>query len=241
MQYLDFLSREPEAGEPWSALLNSCADPSNSDPNSPSAKCDRVTVSANFFLSDEFRLKGAFILRFYKASLGRLPHYSEIVPDMSSVTGANAADLFAKKAAFTNAWAQRAEFKNLYDAMTNAQFVAALLDRYSLQSITTPDPSNPDGATKVTLARADLVNALNASSLTRAQVVRAVADSDEVTSAEFNSSFVAMQYFGYLRRDPDTQGYNDWLAFLNAHPGDYRTMVFGFVNAPEYKLRFGQP
>jgi hypothetical protein len=48
-----------------------------------------------------------------------------------------------------------------------------------------------------------------------------------------------MQYFGYLRRDPDTQGYNDWLTYLGAHPGDFRTMVVGFVNSPEYALRFG--
>src|SRR6185295_11503441 len=33
--YLDFLSREPEAGEPWSAILNGCPDANNLDPNSP--------------------------------------------------------------------------------------------------------------------------------------------------------------------------------------------------------------
>jgi len=52
--------------------------------------------------------------------------------------------------------------------------------------------------------------------------------------------FVAMQYFGYLRRDPDA-GYNDWLSYLTAHPGDFRTMVFGFIYSPEYKSRFGAP
>jgi hypothetical protein len=76
--------------------------------------------------------------------------------------------------------------------------------------------------------------------MTRAQVVRAIADSNEVGGTEFNSGFVAMQYFGYLRRDPDP-GYNDWFNYLNSHPGDFRTMVFGFVNSPEYKSRFGKP
>ncbi len=28
---------------------------------------------------------------------------------------------------------------------------------------------------------------------------------------EFNAAFVAMEYFGYLRRDPDTAGFNFWL------------------------------
>ena len=91
----------------------------------------------------------------------------------------------------------------------------------------------------MTLTRADMVNRLNG--LTRAQIVRALADSNEVSSAEFNSAFVAMQYFGYLWRDPGTGGYNDWLRTINANPSDIRSMVNGFVNSTEYRLRFGQP
>jgi hypothetical protein len=147
----------------------------------------------------------------------------------------------AKKGAFTTAFVQRQEFKTAYDSLTNQQFVDALMSRYGLQSITTPDPSAPDGTTKVTLTRADLVNRLNAATLTRAQVVRAIADSDQVGQAEFNPAFVAMQYFGYLRRDPEAQGYANWLRTINANPADSRAMVSGFVNSPEYRLRFGQP
>ncbi len=72
-------------------------------------------------------------------------------------------------------------------------------------------------------------------------MLRAVADSDEVGAAEFNPAFVAMQYFGYLRRDPETAGYNAWLNAINANPSDTRTMVNGFMNSTEYRLRFGQP
>ncbi|PWT95802.1 MAG: hypothetical protein C5B55_00775, partial [Blastocatellia bacterium] len=82
-------------------------------------------------------------------------------------------------------------------------------------------------------------NRLNATTLTRAQVVRAIADSDEVFNLEFNQAFVAMQYYGYLRRKPEPAGYNAWLTYLNAHPNDSRTMTNGFLNSPEYKLRFG--
>ncbi|MDT7602629.1 MAG: hypothetical protein QOF61_626, partial [Acidobacteriota bacterium] len=138
----------------------------------------------------------------------------------------------------------KTEFKNLYDALTNTQFVGALMDRYSLPSVRTPNPATPDDASdanKVTLTRADLINRLTAGTLTRAQVVRAIADSNEVGAAEFNSGFVAMQYYGYLRRDPETGGYNDWLRTINANPADVRSMVNGFMNSPEYRLRFGQP
>jgi subtilisin family serine protease len=234
MQYLDFLSREPEGGQPWSAVLNNCAA------NDPS--CDRVAVSSNFFRSDEFQLKGLYVFRFYRVGFGRLPLYSEIIPDMRSVTGTTTAEVQAKKAAFANAFTQRQEFKNSYDALDNAHFVNALMDRYALQSITTPNPATPDDASsKITLTRADLIGRLNTATMTRAQVLRAIADSDQVSQAEFNPAFVAMQYFGYLRRDPDTGGYNNWLQTINADPSNFRAMVNGFINSPEYRLRFGQP
>lgn len=84
-----------------------------------------------------------------------------------------------------------------------------------------------------------VINRLTARTLTRAQVLRAVADSDAVAAAEFNNAFVAMQYYGYLRRKPDNEGFQAWLRVLQA--GNVRAMVDGFLNSVEYKLRFGQP
>jgi hypothetical protein len=232
--YLDFLSREPEAGEPWSGVLNNCSDVNNNP------QCDRLTVSGAFFGSPEFQLKGYFVYRFYKLAFNRLPLYTEIVVDMRAVTGATPAEVFAKKAAFTNNFVLRSEFGTLA-GLTNANYVNTLMDRYTLQSITTPDPAAPDGTNKVTLSRTDLINGLNGATLTRAQVLRAIADSDQVFQLEFNSAFVAMQYFGYLRRTPDTAGFNSWLTFLNANPTQSRTMINGFMNSNEYRLRFGAP
>ncbi|HJR06397.1 MAG TPA: hypothetical protein VJ842_03980, partial [Pyrinomonadaceae bacterium] len=82
---------------------------------------------------------------------------------------------------------------------------------------------------------------LNSNSKTRAQVLREVVESNEVKSRMFNDAFVLMEYFGYLRRDAETTGFNAWLAYLNAHPTDYRTMVRGFINSVEYRKRFGTP
>ena len=93
----------------------------------------------------------------------------------------------------------------------------------------------------MTLTIGDLIARLDAGTLARAQVLRAVADSDEVFQAEFNRAFVAMQYYGYLRRTPEAAGYNAWLNYLNAHPQDFREMVRGFVDSVEYRMRFGQP
>ncbi len=60
-------------------------------------------------------------------------------------------------------------------------------------------------------------------------------------AVEYNGAFVAMQYYGYLRRAPEEGGYQNWLNHLTSHPGDFRTMINGFMNSIEYRLRFGQP
>jgi hypothetical protein len=239
-QYLDFLSREPdEAGfNAWLNVLNNC--PNLSTGPEVLSQCDRIYVSGEgFFRSQEFQLKGFYVFRFYKLGFNRLPEYLEVVSDMSFVAGQTPEEVFDRKAQLATLFTERAEFKAAYGGLTNSQYVNTLLSRYQLTQITTFDPANPDGTAKITLTSADLVARLDASTLTRAQVLRAIADSEAVGAAEFNNAFVGMQYYGYLRRKPDTAGFNAWLSVLQS--GDARTMVNGFLNSTEYKLRFGQP
>jgi hypothetical protein len=62
-----------------------------------------------------------------------------------------------------------------------------------------------------------------------------------------------MQYFGYLRRNPDDVGFdgnpdpnflgfNFWLGKLNSFNGDFRAaeMVKAFITSIEYRRRYGQ-
>jgi hypothetical protein len=142
---------------------------------------------------------------------------------------------------FADSFAVRPEFAAAFAGLSSQQFVDALMSRYNLQQITTEDTANPDGTTQVTLTRQQLVAQLDSGALTRAKVLRAVVQSREVNAAEFNGAFVAMQYFGYLRRTPEEEGYQAWLRYFNANPQDFRTMVNGFVNSQEYRLRFGRP
>ena len=213
--------------------MHYCSDVNN-DPT-----CDRLTVSAAFFGSPEFRLKGFYTFLCYRVSFNRLAEYAEIVPDMRSVTGQTAAEVYQKKAAFATSFTQRTEFKSLYDGLSNSAYVNALLARYQLTTINTPDPDNPDTGAPVTLTANELTNRLNAGTLSRAQVLRAVVESREVGAQEADKTFVAMQYYGYLRRTPETGGFNSWVNYLTAHPSDFRTMVNGFMNSTEYRLRFG--
>jgi hypothetical protein len=203
-------------------------------------------VSGAFFGSPEFKSKGIYVIDFYRVAFNRLPLYAEFAQDLASVTGTTAAETNAKRAAFASNFVVRSEFVNgsansaAYGSMTNSTYVTTLMGRYSLSSITTLDPANPDGTAKVTLTTSDLINGLNGSTLTRAQVLRAIVQSDQVTlNFEAINAFVASQYYGYLRRTPETAGFNSWVTYLNAHPTDFRTMVNGFVNSTEYRLRFG--
>ncbi len=107
--------------------------------------------------------------------------------------------------------------------MTNAQYVDALAQTAG-----------------VTLSnRQALVNSLEAGTLTRAQALRQIAESVEVYAKYYNQAFVVMEYFGYLRRDPDLL-YLNWISVLDANPADSRRMVEGFVDATEYRNRFKQ-
>ncbi len=219
-QYLDFLSREPEADglAAWTRVLNNCANV-NDNPT-----CDRINVSSSFFGSQEFQLKGFFVFRFYAAALGRMPGYTEIVRDMRRVTGQTAAEVLQKRADFAVEFMDRAEFRGRYDGLTNDAFVDQLLETAGVSLA----------------ARNQLVAALNGGGSTRADALRAIVESAEVSNRQQNPAFVAMQYFGYLRRDPELAGFNAWLTYLNAHPSDSRTMVNGFENSVEYRLRFGR-
>jgi uncharacterized repeat protein (TIGR01451 family) len=241
MQYLDFLSREPEASgmRAWLGVLNGCPDVFNTDPASPSAGCDRLLVSQSFFQSNEFQLKGYYAFLFYRVALDRRPAYSEIVADMRNVTGRTAAEVFEKRARLAASFARRADFKARYDGLSNRDYVDALLGRYGLQQITTEDPQQPDGTNQVTLTAGQLADALGDGTLTRAQVLRAVVQSSEVDAAEYHGAFVAMQYYGYLRRTPEQSGYDAWLRVIKQDPNNVRIMIDGFANSAEYRLRFG--
>jgi uncharacterized protein (TIGR03118 family) len=89
--------------------------------------------------------------------------------------------------------------------------------------------------------RDSLVSGLNAATLTRAGVLRMVAESQFLQAREFNAAFVTMEYFGYLRRDPDTAGFNFWLGKLNNFGGSFTQseMVKAFLSSAEYRQRFG--
>jgi hypothetical protein len=130
-------------------------------------------------------------------------------------------------------WVNRPEFKALYDGLSNDGYVNAL---YANAGIV-PQQVEKD----------KLVADLNSASASRADVLLDVANDVTFRKQEQNSAFVLMEYFGYLRRDPnaapdsDLSGYHFWLNKLNQFGGNYldAEMVKAFINSAEYRQRFG--
>jgi uncharacterized protein (TIGR03118 family) len=89
--------------------------------------------------------------------------------------------------------------------------------------------------------RDSLVAGLNGATETRATVLRKVSEFSFLKTREFNAAFVTMEYFGYLRRDPDTAGFNFWFGKLNSFGGNFieSEMVKAFISSSEYRQRFG--
>ncbi len=233
-QYLDFLDREPEAGEPWTAVLNRCGNIFTGP--EVNTDCDRIAVSGAFFGSPEFRIKGFFVFLHYKAAFGSannplyVPQYDEFVTDARRVSGLTAEEVIAKRFDFSEDFLARTAVANAFSGTSNEAFVDRVLSNLGISLV------NADPATGET--RNTLVNALNAGTKTRAQVLRIIVESTEAIAAQFNRAFVAIQYYGYLRRTPEPQGYQNNLNALNA-TNNSRQLINGFLNSIEYRLRFG--
>lgn len=260
-QYVDFLSRFPDQSgfNFWVNEITSC---------NPKPTCTddlRDNTSGAFFLSIEFQETGYLVERMYKVAYGDsngtstlgcpnacgglssrqlsvpIVRRSEFLPDTLQMSNGVIVDpnnnawqvvLENNKVAFANDFVSRSRFTNVYGATSNAAFVDAL--------------NTNSGNALDAGQRNNLVSQLNASTMTRAQVVRAVAEDPDLNSAEKNKAFVLMQYLGYLRRDPnsgqdtDYTGYDFWLQKLNNHGGDFHAaqMVRSFLVSGEYLNRF---
>ena len=262
-QYKDFLRREPDAPgwAHWESEITQCSNPAFRLPGETEAKCvdrKRDNTSAAFFVSPEFSNMGYFVLRVYRGALGRMPRFGgtgtasdEFTRDAAAVgqgivvNNSLAPDVInANKQAFVNQFVTRADFRALYDGLSNKQYVERL---FQLTAVA-PLPNEQDA----------LINGLNTSTETRASVLFKIVDGTttianghlvfnttygkEFYDNLYNAAFVQMEYFGYLQRDPDPDGYAFWLGKLNQF-GNWQNaeMVRAFIVSPEYRSRFGAP
>ncbi|HEY8205486.1 MAG TPA: DUF4214 domain-containing protein [Pyrinomonadaceae bacterium] len=247
-QYIDFFARFPDSigFKNWVASIQGGVDGNgNIQPPCPNQgfgefdapNCDRVHMSAGFVQSYEFQGRGYWLLRSGYVGLNRSITdtttgrsrrssltYAEFIPGLQQIGGSNSpAQEEAAKVVYINAFVQRSDFLALFPtSMTPSQYVNGL-----------------ESNAGVTLSNKQaLIDGLTNGSMTRADVLRNIMESQVVFDKFIIPSFVDMEYKGYLRRDPDTIGYNNWIDTLTANPSDYRHMVFGFIYSTEYRSRF---
>ena len=249
--YRDFLSREPDAGGLafWSNEIEQCGA------NAQCRQLRRVNVSAAFFLSIEFQETGYFVYRLYQSAFGDLAgrpvpvRFSQFFADTQQIgrgivvgVGNWQAELDARKRAFVLDLVTRPEFLARYPStLSPSQFVDAL--------------NQNAGGVLSAEERNRLVQELSASNNAagRASVLRQLAEDADLVRNEFNSAFVLMQYFGYLRRNPDDVGFDGqadpafngfhfWRSKLDDFNGNFvdAEMVRAFIESIEYRQRFGQ-
>jgi hypothetical protein len=255
--YLDFLNRIPDSPGLafWTNEITSCGS------DSACIEVKRINVSAAFYLSIEFQQTGYLVERIYKTSYGdatgtsviggthQLPvpivRLNEFIPDtveigQGVVVGQPGweALLESNKAAFVLQFVQRARFVSAFPTnLTPAQFVDALFTNA--------------GVTPSAAQRQSAINefggaATSSDNNARARALRLVAENPTLVQQEFNRAFVLMQYFGYLRRNPDDapdndhSGYEFWLTKLDQFNGNFITaeMVKAFITSIEYNSRF---
>jgi hypothetical protein len=256
--YLDFLNRAPDANGLafWANEINVCGT------DQQCREVKRINVSAAFFLSIEFQQTGYLVERIYKAAYGDgsgsstfggahqlavpIIRRAEFLPDTQEIgqgvvvgVGNWEQQLETNKQAFTGAFVQRARFTAAYaTSLTPGQYVDQLFTNA--------------GVTPTAAERNAAVNEFGGATTSadvaaRARALRRVAENGTLNTNEFNRAFVLMQYFGYLRRNPndpqdtDYTGYDFWLTKLNQFGGNFvnAEMIKAFINSGEYRHRFG--
>jgi hypothetical protein len=229
--YLDFLGRGPDTAglRFWATQVDSCGT------NSQCREVRRINVSAAFYLSIEFQETGYLVYRLERASYGAMSRYRNLMVDARKVAegvqvgiGDWESRLASNRRAFADEWVQRAEFRARYDALTDEQFITTI--------------ATNAGIVLNAGQLSELTAGLHAGTETRASVLLKLADDEGFRQRQTNRAFVLMQYFGYLRRDPDESGYNFWLGKLEGFNGDWRAaeMVKAFISSIEYRKRFEQ-
>jgi uncharacterized repeat protein (TIGR01451 family) len=250
--YHDFLNREPDQSglNFWVNNIESCG---------ADAQCrevKRINTSAAFFLSIEFQETGYLVYRTYKTAYGdatspNVPgtvpvvRLSEFLADTQAIgqgvqvgIGDWQTQLENNKQAFALDFVKRQRFLDAYPAtLTPAQFV----DKLNQNAGGVLSQGERDQLVAQLSSAADV-------STGRASALRQVAENQTLKAAEFDRAFVLMQYFGYLRRNPDDapdsdfRGWKFWLDKLNQFGGNFvqAEMVKAFISSDEYRHRFGQ-
>ena len=183
----------------------------------------------------KFPRVGYAVYRLYRTAFGRDPRFNEFVGDLKLV----GRELYVgregwqqvlenNKDALARTFAERVDFRGLYEGKSDEYFIDALIANVRVA---------PDGELRRTL-----LASLADKSASRGSVLRQVSQAGRGYGHDYNRAYLLTHYFAYLRRNPDDApdhnlaGFNFWLEDLN-NTGDYRSLTRVFLESGEYKGR----
>ena len=186
------------------------------------------------------------------------PLYSQYVADLATLTQGivvnNAlvpSQMTANRISFANAFIGRTAFTNVYGSLNDTQYVDTLAQATGV-ALTAQERSDLIGQAGAPGAACTGFTGFTSG---RACVLYKIVDGTTTDSnggfvfntrygqayyqAQFNPVFVFVQYLAYLRRNPDTDGYDHWFGKLSFY-GNFvdAEMVRSFIVSDEYRGRF---
>ncbi len=180
----------------------------------------------------EFPRTSFFLYRLIKASFGRLARRDEFMTAMSDlVRGVSPgergweAQLQTNQEQLLTNWISTSGFANIYGQRPNAEFIDDLIRNAGL------DWSAEE--------RQELLHALDTGQLKRTSALSQVVADKDFAAREYNTAYVLMHFFGYLRRNPDDPPDTDlrglvfWRERLDRWR-DYRAISRAFLESSEY-------
>jgi hypothetical protein len=215
-QYLDFFGREPDASRLayWSGIIDACGS------NTTCRRNQRNSVSSQLLQSTESLDTSGTILRMSRAVFGKDPLYGDVA-------------FFSQQLRSRGASAMATAFL----AQPTAVVAVGSLGHTALVNKLTAN----SGYAFSTATKNGWISRLNAATLTRAGLLLELSKATGYVSSVRNRWVVLAGYWGYLRRDPDTAGFNTRLNQLIAGGGApiASGLIDGFVRGAEYRQRFG--
>jgi len=183
------------------------------------------------YLPPQYQKCGYFIYRLYAVALRRAPRYTEFTHEIQacghtpSPSASQGEQMSAtEEREFAESWTKGREFTSTYGQRTDEEMIAAL--------------ATNAGVTISDEERRAMIERLSSGRANRGEVVREVADREEVYVKNFDRGYVLMHYFGYLKRNPedapdrDLSGYDFWLKYLR-DARSYRGIREAFMNSQE--------
>jgi hypothetical protein len=233
--YVDFLNREPDPDGLafWTNEIESCGG------DAQCREVKRINGSAAFYLSIEFQQTGFFFYRFNLLNpyptddtlfLAIMRAVQEIGEGVLVGQPGWEDRLKANKLAFVQRYYDDDRLV-LSFGRTNSEWIDLLFQNVKMKTGIDLSPTEHDA----------LIAGLDNGTESRPTAFVKVLDDPDFRNALFNQVFVLMQYYGYLRRDPDQDGFNFWLNKLTQCNGNFikAEMVKAFITSFEYRARFG--